>query len=378
MKRFFFTVIALAAVAVSCTKSGVLESPQTYQDQITFEPYTGKAPVTKATVADDATLRGGFRVIGFNAASNGSIADPTQKPYLSKMVTGTLKTVNVKDADGNDVIENGETKTEQITEWSYTGAMFWPDKADDKLSFVAYGLNVNGTPVVNQTAGESYGDVTIGQSDIFAQGTNYATFTYKVPDARTDQKDLLISPVNSGDNGRTVAMRLYHVLSRIGFSVDVQNATTGTTKPEVEITSIDLTGSFIETATFNLAEAVTVSSNEVTYKRGGSEATKTYTFYGTDETTFKTSTTGKQAIHTGNENDRYMMIVPGQGTEIIVKYKIGGVQQKDAKLTLTTPFEAGKAYEFVFTLSTVEVGFNVNVTDWDTDHNDASKDYPLN
>ena len=73
-----------------------------------------------------------------------------------------------------------------------------------------------------------------------------------------------------------------------------------------------------------------------------------------------------------------MMIVPGQGTEIIVKYKIGGVQQKDAKLTLTTPFEAGKAYEFVFTLSTVEVGFNVNVTDWDTDHNDASKDYPLN
>lgn len=358
MKRFFFTVIALAAVAVSCTKSGVLESPQTYQDQITFEPYTGKAPVTKATVADDETLRGGFRVIGFSAAADGGIEDPTQKPYLSKMVTGTLQ--------------------DESTEWSYSGAMFWPDKEDDKLSFVAYGLNVNGDPVKNEESGESYGDVTINTSDIFAQGENYATFTYTVPPARTAQKDLLISPVNSGDNGRTVAMRLYHVLSRIGFSVDVQNATTGTTKPEVEITSIDLTGSFIEIATFNLAEAVTVSSNEVKYKRGGSEATKTYTFYGTDETTFKTSTTGQQAIHTGNVNDRYMMIVPGQGTEIIVKYKIDGVQQEDAKLTLTTPFEAGKAYEFVFTLSTVDVGFNVDVTNWDTDHNDASQDYPLN
>lgn len=359
MKRFFFTAITLAAVAVGCTKSGVLESPQTYQDQITFEPYTGKAPVTKATVADDETLREGFRVIGFSAAADGGIADLTQRPYLSKMVTGALQ-------------------QDETTEWSYSGAMFWPDKETDKLSFVAYGLNVNGTPVVNETAGESYGDVTINTSDIFKQGENYATFTYTVPDERTDQKDLLISPVNSGDNGRTVAMRLYHVLSRIGFSVEVQNATTGTTKPEVEITSIDLTGSFIETATFNLAEAVTVSSNEVTYKRGGSEATKTYTFYGADETTFKTSTTGKQAIHTGNVNDRYMMIVPGQGTEIIVKYKIGGVQQEDAKLTLTTPFEAGKAYEFVFTLSTVDVGFNVDVTNWDTDHNDASQDYPLN
>ena len=358
MKRFFFTVIALAAVAVSCTKSGVLESPQTYQDQITFEPYTGKAPVTKATVADDATLRGGFRVIGFSAVADGGIADPTQKPYLRKMVTGTLQ--------------------DETTEWSYSGAMFWPDKEDDKLSFVAYGLNVNGTPVKNEESGESYGDVTINPSDIFKQGENYATFTYTVPPARTAQKDLLISPVNSGDNGRTVAMRLYHVLSRIGFSVDVQNATTGTTKPEVEITSIDLTGSFIETATFNLAEAVTVTDSKAEYEVSGTPESKTYTFYGTDETTFKTSTTGKQAIHTGNVNDRYMMIVPGQGTEIIVKYKIGGVQQEDAKLTLTTPFEAGKAYEFVFTLSTVDVGFNVDVTNWDTVHNDASQDYPLN
>lgn len=357
MKRFFFTVIALAAVAVSCTKSGLLESPQTYQDQITFEPYTGKAPVTKATVADDETLRGGFRVIGFSADADGGIADPTQKPYLSKMVTGTLQ--------------------DETTEWSYSGAMFWPDKEDDKLSFVAYGLNVNGNPVKNEESGESYGDVTINPSDIFKQEGNYATFTYTVPDERTDQKDLLISPVNSGNNGRTVEMRLYHVLSRIGFSVDVQNATQ--TKPTVEITSIKLAGDFISEATFNLAEAVTVTDSKAEYKVSGTPQSKTYSFYGDDETKFTTTSIGRQIIYTGDENDRFMMIVPGQGTEITVEYKIGDVAQKPAKLDLSSlEFEAGKAYEFVFTLSTVAVGFNVDVTPWDTNHTDASKDYPLN
>ena len=368
MKRFFFTAITLAAVAVGCTKSGLLESPQTYQDQITFEPYTGKAPVTKATIADDVTLRDGFRVIGFDADATGSI----ENTYLRKMVTGTL--VTVKDESG-DVVKNEDGSDKKETKWEYKGAMFWPEKAEDKLNFVAYGLSVNGSPTVNQTDGVDYGDATITNDDIFKMsGTDYTVYTYTVSPTRRAQRDLLICPMNTGNNNRTVELRFYHVLSKIGFSVDVQNATTATTKPEVEITSIELTGSFIETATFDLKEAVTVSNNVATYKRGGEASTRTYLFYGTDETTFKTSTTGKQAIHTGNENDRYMMIVPGQGTEIIVKYKIGGVQQKDAKLTLTTPFEAGKAYEFVFTLSTVEVGFDVDVTDWDT----TSKNYPLN
>ena len=74
-----------------------------------------------------------------------------------------------------------------------------------------------------------------------------------------------------------------------------------------------------------------------------------------------------------------MMLIPdNENTTITVKYKIGGVEQEDAVLELTTPFAAGKAYEFVFTLSTVEVGFDVTVTDWDTKHDDASEEYPLN
>ena len=385
MKRFFFTVIAIAVATISCTKSGLLESPQTYQDQITFEPYTGKAPVTKATIANDETLRGGFRVIGFNAdASSGAIVDPSQKPYLSKMVTGTPKTVEVKDEKGETVMDpdTGQPKTEVVTEWSYLGAMFWPDKTTDKLSFVSYGLNVNGTPaVVSSTSSENYGDVTINtNTDIFKQGDDYATFIYEVPDARTAQKDLLISPLNTGNNGRTVAMRLYHVLSRIGFSVKVENTTA--IKPEVEITSIELTGDFIEKAEFDLEEAVTVDANGVSYEREVVTKTtdKTYSFYGTGEETFKISEPGLYKIYTGTTDaDRFMMLIPdNENTTITVKYKIGGVEQEDAVLELTTPFAAGKAYEFVFTLSTVEVGFDVTVTDWDTKHDDASEEYPLN
>ena len=119
MKRFFFTAIAIAAVAVSCTKSGLLETPKTYQDPITFEPYSGKATLTKATVADDATIRDGFRVIGFEETSGNITVSDT---YLRKVVKGELS-----------------QGTDPTTTWDYVGDMYWPET--NKMTFVAYGLS---------------------------------------------------------------------------------------------------------------------------------------------------------------------------------------------------------------------------------------------
>ena len=353
MKRFFFMTLALAAMAASCTKGGLLESPATFQDPINFEPYTGKAPVTKATVAGEETLMEGFRVIGFKEDASGNIlSDQLSTPFLRKMVTGT-----------------GEDETT----WSYLGDMFWPK---ENLSFVAYGLNVNTTPdVPTPTAiteqGPSYGDATIGSDDVFKMGADYSEFIYEVPTARAEQKDLIISPMSKGNNSGTVTMRLYHVLSRVGFSVDIVNDTE--ILPEVEITSIELAGNFISEATFDLEKAV-VSGESVTYNVSGTPSDLVYEFIDEDEPSFKASAKGKTPIDITDNEDRFFMIVPtgpdtgvGEGAYVKVTYSIGGVEQTPATLPLAADFKflAGKAYEFVFTLSTVEVGFTVDVEDWD-------------
>ena len=141
MKRFFFTAITLAAVAVGCTKSGLLESPKTYEDPIPFEPYTGKATMTKATVAETTTIEQlGFSVIGFVEVDNEINA---ASPYLNKVVTK-------KGTDG----------------WTYEGAMYWPD--GDELTFVAFGKNAS---VVNPVNGD------------------YTKLTYEVPVAAAAQQD---------------------------------------------------------------------------------------------------------------------------------------------------------------------------------------------
>lgn len=371
MKRFFFLTIALAAVAVGCTKSGVLESPQTFQDQITFEPYAGKAPITKATIATNTTLLQGFRVIGFEETSNDSY--DASNPFLRKMVTGKVTTTTP---------EGGEPVT--TTDWSYYGAMFWPG---GDVHFVAYGLNVNTTsdalkPTAITTQGEGYGDVETADTDIFTMNDNdYTSFTYEVPLARSEQKDLLISAAVKNKQNGTIKLELYHVLSRIGFSINILSANS----PEVEITDIELTGNFITKGTYDLMNAVTRNGAQV--EVSGSHTRSTYKFYvdkvvdGQDvkEDRFSTSETGQNVICVNNNaEERFLMIIPSPTPEegetiapptITINYKIGDVKQVPATYNLENNFQflPGKAYEFVFTLSTVAVGFNVEVETWDPD-----------
>lgn len=56
MKRFFIISLALAAVAVGCTKSEVTKAPG-HNKEIKFNTYVGKAPMTKAVSGDLAYLQ---------------------------------------------------------------------------------------------------------------------------------------------------------------------------------------------------------------------------------------------------------------------------------------------------------------------------------
>ncbi len=410
MKRFFFTTIALAAVAVGCTKSGLIESPQTYETPITFEPYTGKAPVTKAVVVStDSLYTPGFRVIGFEqtkistSLEEGENLFDNTKAYLDRKVVakytgGVLQT---------EITTDGK----EVALWTYENAMYWPE--NKYLAFVAYGLNVNSDGDDEDT------NIGLDESTCFVRGTDFTTFTYTVSPTVAEQKDLVISPLMKDKNNSSgkIGVQLHHVLSRVGFKV----LPSGTSGVNVVIKSINLTGKFVESGTFDLRTAVDVSDTPKSYNvTPGQAATSpvSYSLFGdgyTEKATTKnsykgfiTTSAGTQAavpvwnnysfssgstfnpddvtpptISMGSDgiptvktykdayNNRYMMLMPQEitGAAVEVIYQLSD----DVERPVTIPigdasgkfkFDAGKAYEFVFTISTTAVGFNVEVNPW--------------
>lgn len=406
MNRFFFTVIALAAVAVGCTKSGLIESPQTYEIPITFEPYTGKAPVTKATVVATADLYAdGFRVIGFEQAAKSDALTGDQELFSNASAFLDRKVV-AKYNEGNLV-----TDTDGKTVWTYENAMYWPE--NKYLAFVAYGLNVN--------SDGSDQDTTVGldESTCFVRGADYTTFTYTVSKTVAEQKDLVISPLMKDKNNASgkIAVQLHHVLSRVGFKV----LPSGTSGVNVVIKNINLTGNFIESGTFDLTTAVDVSATPKSYDvelGAAAQNAFSYSLFGdgyalgaTAKDDYKgfvtTSASTAASVPVWNNctfakgntfnprtmslptipvdgngiptdatqkasfNNRYLMIMPQEitGATVEVIYHLSDDIERVATIPIGDgngdfEFEAGKAYEFVFTISTTAVGFDIVVNPW--------------
>lgn len=401
MKRFLFSVCALAAVVVGCSKSEVLNRPNADMP-IEFNPYTGRIPVTRAVAADIETLgEAGFQVYAF--MHDGKVdCDYTGKPYMDKVV---------KFVKGSDSEEGA---------WTYSGHAYWP--ATNLLNFVAYGLN----------AGELVTEVTPSQ---------VPTISYTVPVNVAEQKDLLVAynqvnlkyadaiattETDTPEDKSTPAydgivnFNFSHLLSRIGFSL-VTKANNGVL---VTIEQVNLVGNFYEKGTVNLTTgrqtSLTIGDNEIvtnrpyvdvtgetakstTYKLLGENGTYTnvgsadgtkifdnglkYTKdWGKDQTADNNTTTDDdeydpipadqitpemEATVAANEKNRYMMIIPAEGTvhgaNLKVKYFLPGAGTFDE---VTVPlsdvnFEAGKSYDFKLKVSTNGISFSVDVESWD-------------
>ena len=419
MKRFFFMTIALAVAAISCTKSGLLESPQTYETPISFEPYTGKVPVTKATVVETENIQDdGFRVIGFVEDDANANAINSSSPRLKRVVT----------------FGDHDNDTDTPEEWYYHVPMYWEQGQD--MTFVAYGLNVN----ANKTAVPTTGDIDETQTgdDIFKMADDYTKFTYTVPETVAAQKDLVISPVmtDNNSNSGTIAVRLYHALSRIGFSVKTEG-NSASSSTYVTINDVAIVGGFATSATFDLSKisapaegvktlAYNLPNNEEEKPVNFTPAapvrteyqllTAAYTNEGKTGTADQNNDNIKTyKIYSATEADRFMMIMPGavgnvEDTEDIdndenktesvspyirVKYQLPSAKEETTYIPLRTntgtadepvyknfTFAPGKAYEFVFTVSTVAVGFDVTVGIWEPKDGNTVKPeeetFPLN
>ena len=262
MKKALFIIVALASVAIGCTKSEVVKAPGRGRE-IKFDTYVGKTPMTKAESADLAYVQrtlatgGGFQVYAFlhNAIPFTQNPETGETDYLDASKVGTstaymdkvVTWVGPVTADPELGIEAADGY------WDYDGVVYWPDHTTNrKLAFAAYGLNVTDNIVWDNDPTVAGNEKTNHPAE-----QSYTKFTYTVPSAVADQKDLLVSPflVNQGlsENVEAAPVEILfkHLLSRVGFQVV---ANQDTDDVEIKIQEIKLIGKFPTTGKVDLKD----------------------------------------------------------------------------------------------------------------------------
>ena len=433
MKKALFIVLALASVAIGCTKSEVVKAPGRGRE-IKFDTYVGKTPMTKAESADlvyvQRTLAtgGGFQVYAFlhnyiepttqtpaegEEIFDGSdtYVDPTSvgvsTAYMDKIVTWVGETPDNTDTPDVNEFKDGY--------WDYDGVVYWPDHTTSrKLAFAAYGLNVKDNIVWDN-------DPTVAGNERTGhpEGQSYTKFTYTVPSAVAEQKDLLVAPflpnqgLSENQDAKPVSINFKHLLSRVGFQV-VANQTTDDV--QIKIQEIKLVGNFPTTGKVDLKGTGVITPNTADTDPFQTE----YTFFPGDEYFITTSnevptdifankiyvddpegTAGEDGTLPKVEEDnsdasnRYMMIMPSQqakhmvynddgspaldadgnvtyvdgqtlpGAYIEVNYQLTDAEPQKARVSLDNwTFAPGKSYVFVFKVSTYSIQFDVTVDNW--------------
>ena len=352
MKRYIFTAFVLAAVVIGCTKSSIVDVPEVQKTPITFETYTGKTPVTKATEVTTAILEASTQTApGFQVKAFLPSDEAYANPHMNEPVWHTT------------------------SGWEYDGTAYWPN--DGKLNFVAYGLNA----AINFNGSQTSG-------------------TYTVSPNVADQEDLIVAvPQNTEampSEGK-VELIFKHLLTRIGFTLK----TTDQNDVNVYIKKIVLNGTFYESCTVDLTAATPTVSAQSTPKTSYTlfdgtaynGAPGEYSVFKTNQVpeagvgiyannTLTVSSTpdvddAYAIIEGADALDRYMMLIPGDDvkpTSVEIIYQLAGAEDQHVVMDLTaagvlpfTNFVAGKAYEFVIKLSTDAIEFDcAEIPGWGT------------
>ena len=343
MKRFFFSLIALSAAAIGCTQSAMLETPEALNQPVSFSPYTGRTPETKAT-----------SIIGATGSPNGGISLASSGGF------NVYAIANTRQADGtvsSEVKLNNVKVQYQNGTWTYSPLLFWPDgSSSTTMSFVGYSAN------------DSQGNVVDALSSISKDG-----FTFTVPTDIDDQVDLLATAYQANkslnNSGADVTMQFHHLLTRIGFQLQTS------TNKEITINSIALKGSMYTAATLDFDEAI----GNVTpiLKPSGTKDLGTSGYaYLKDAKTFESGATTETSIL----DNQYLMILPhtvGQddNVRIEVSYTIGSkTKESTVEIPAGFDFKAGYAYEFILNISTSSITFTVTEKDWG---NPSDDDTPI-
>ena len=402
MKKALFFIVALASVAIGCTKSEVIKAPGRGRE-IKFDNYVGKTPVTRAESVDlDYLKRDSVKVYAF---LHNYVEPTTQVPEGEEVYKGDDVYVDVSEIPTiSAYLDKVLTWDTDNSKWDYPGVVYWPDYSKSrKLAFAAYALNVKDNIVWDEDPNVPY-----NEKSGHPEGQSYTKFTYTVPDAVKDQKDLLVTPflpnqgLDENANAQAVQLNFKHLLSRVGFQV-VANQDGDV---DIDIKEVTLHGKFPTQGKVNLKGSGVIdpiTTEDAKY------VTK-YDFFPTDNyfttkssmkpvnifenriVSSKTELTdgeGETQItvtESDDDSNRFMMIMPSTqatngttdaegnvtfaegvlpGAYIEVVYELTDADEQTARVSLDGfKFDAGKSYTFIFKVSTLSIEFDVNVSDW--------------
>lgn len=363
-KRLFLGILALAAVAVSCSKDVVVnEIPQ--EQPIEFGTYLGRDAQTKAGIMNLDGLKANN--VGFGVYAYYTVEDT----YNSDNASGTvLNFMNDTHVTWEDVVDPNEDY------WTYSPSKYWPNTDGHKLTFFAYAPAGNNNNNIITKPENPATDNTKGDPKI----------TFSVNATVSQQTDLLFAQNNNTNvtkatNGGNVDFIFKHALSRIGFKAKTNIISDETTS--VSINSIKINGKFYKSGKLNLnggtwdiAEAETYNSLNV----NSSDLNETSVPHGGTSKDLNEDSEGS------DPDKGYIMIIPQNfdGTTddkaftITVNYTVTTTDNSIGNSVITHEvttvqkacnFLQGKAYTFNLTIGLNAITFDAEVEDWITDIN---------
>ena len=337
MKKVIFISALAIAAAVSCTKSDIVDTA--VDNAIKFENYVGRDAQTKAEIVSTVET---VEVNAWLHAKDPAATEVFQANFMN----------------GQDV---------DVATGNYSPAKYWPNELQ-AVSFVGW------VPVENVSVTD-------------------AILKFTVPTDVTAQTDLLVAnPVMNVNGVSPVGLNFKHLLSRIGFQINVSGVAENDEKNTIALTKVELKGSFANYGQVDMTKeegpatdkrpvikAATVPADA---PEGATATTTGYTLTGDNF-----SLTNNVLVEGEHENDAdsYIMLIPHTNapTSIVVEYTITTTEAEGKSTVITntaefplqpetvseaTPafaYEAGKAYKYIFDITMKTITFDVDVTPWD-------------
>ena len=405
--RGFLGLVALAAITLgtSCSNDE-LYNDHSPENAIGFSTYVGRDAQSRASVYDDTSLKasldngGGFGVFAYYTGTNGY-------QEAGEGVVGFKPNFMYNE----DIVFNSTS-----SKWEYNPVKYWPNSAEEKISFFAY------APFTESSSGSNITGFSANNE------AGAPIVTYKVAQNVKDQKEILwgVQKTSGKPNldvqkqgmGQDVSFNFRHALARIGFNVEAMidavnsvstpkednGATTNGTIDHdilnIYVRKVELKGNFYSQGQLNLNN----TTQNVANWEPQSLPTSTTTFVLEDgivdgQPDGETSevchfndihgvvTTEKQPL---NAADSYIMVIPQKfegpdKIKIIVYYDVIVKDEKVETGEVTIPnvvdsgdfnfeFNDGKAYSFNLHIGLTSITFSADVTDWVTGNTTSGTD----
>lgn len=329
----FHILIIASLLLFGCTKSEVTDTADG-TTPIGFETYIGRDAQTKAASYGKDNLPASVGVYGFYSGAKTWTATDNPNLWANLLLTNNSGT------------------------WSYdqNQVRYWVNSQDNYtfLSYAPYATGATGNGLVAST------------------GPN-PTLTYTVPEALSNQIDLLYSNTNKNihkpTTGTSVTLDHKHALSRLTVKASAETAEGAYT---FHVKEISITGNFYTEGVFTLESGSWGSLKP---------ASTTYTFYTNGEAADATNALGATVVDYGADSN-YLMMIPvnfaSNNAVLTVKYTAlyGGVESglKTANLPISTNFVGGSAYaiNIKFELSNaIEFSCDLDVSSDEDGNNDG-------